>query len=188
MTAPAWVPLSLSNTLAGDYVRPALCDDYPWVWNEHGWVIVPGGRVHIPFGMLSDGASGPGIRDLDPEPFFAHDRLYRLPEICRAPHPLNTDDPRRHKRISRIRADVTYGVLLWQRWRVIEAAVRPLGLLAYTWLPWASWARYRAAERRMGRLAWRGYVAACWTLPDAEHWLLPTKRTRDAVYVGAVDA
>jgi len=97
------------------------------------------GAVHVPRGLLSDGASG-GAPDHDSaaEHWWAHDRLYLSPWIQRG---------ERRIRVSRRQADLIYAVKLMRSWHPIEAAVSYIALRAAGDL---AWDRYRTLEQELG--------------------------------------
>ena len=133
------------------------------------------GTVHVPRGFLSDGASGPGIIDLEPEAFMAHDRLYVSPYV---------DTPAGERvRLTRWQCDLIYGRILAANHRWFRALVRPLGLALFNGLlprvwPWRrdTWAHYRSMEDACS-LWWQGQRM----VPGAYRWRFPSWRLRDAV-------
>ena len=137
-----------------------------WTYVVHKTFVIPTycGPLALPRGFLSDGASGLGIRDLEPLGFCAHDRLYVSPWVSERP-------------VSKFQADMIYAQILMREWRVLEGVVRPLALGL---LGWGAWRGYRKREKKNPN----------WWLterfvPHALAWNFPDWRTENAVYVGA---
>ena len=149
---------------------------FPWVCREDWQIRTPIGIVYVCRGFLSDGASG--VPDLCPEAFFAHDRLYLLPEI----HPTTGATT---IRLTRWQCDQLYGWILrhptmlpvWSPYRYLSSFWRPVGLQC---LPAArkAWNKYRRLER-MDRHWW----AQERVVSKERNWIFPTYRTADAVWL-----
>ena len=86
------------------------------------------------------------------------------------------------RRLNRYQCDLIYGYLLLKARRPFFALVRPLGLMLLNSTPWGPWSRYRRREAAMGAAEWEAYCAQAYVIPQAERWLLPTNRTRDAIW------
>lgn len=125
---------------------------WPYVVPQSWAIPTYAGTVALPRGLLGDGASGFLIRDLDPETFFPHDRLYICPMITPRGDPGKVAAP---VRIGKIKCDLIYAHMLIRRWHIAPAVIRPIGLLT---LPtsWRIWREYRRKERESPE--W-------WTLP-----------------------
>jgi hypothetical protein len=139
-------------------------DAWPYVVPQ-SWIVATFlGPCSLPRGFLSDGASGLGIWDLDPESFMVHDRLYVSPLLG-------------VRRINKLQADSIYAHMLLKRRQILSGLIRPLALAVGGWKPWRE---YRAQERRDPN----------WWLtqrfvPHATAWTFPNWRTEAAVYAGA---
>jgi hypothetical protein len=138
-------------------------DAWPYVVPKSWTVETFLGPCALPLGFLSDGASGLGIWDLDPESFIPHDRLYVSPL-------LGT------RRINKFQADLIYAQRLLKRRQILSGVVRPVALCVVGWKPWRE---YRAQERRDPN----------WWLtqrfvPHATAWTFPNWRTENAIYSG----
>jgi hypothetical protein len=137
-------------------------------------VQTPWGLIRVPRGWLSDGASGPGIIDLEEEAFMAHDRLYVFPEV-------NGKDGKPH-RIGKIKADLIYGYILMRKLRIFHAIIRPSGLI---WFPFTSsasrkiWKEYRRREKED-----EGYWLTECMVPHQTCWDFPSWKTERAVWLG----
>ena len=136
---------------------------YPYVVHKSFVIETFRGPVALPRGFLSDGASGFGIRDLEPLAFTLHDRLYVSPWAGTRP-------------VTKLQADLIYAQILMREWRVIEALARPVGLSV---LGWGAWCGYRNREK----------IDPNWWLqerfvPHALAWDFPDWHTKNAVYAG----
>ena len=151
----------MSNPIISDVVDLKA---WPYVVPQ-SWIIETfKGPLALPRGFLSDGASGFGIRDLDPEAFIAHDRLYVSPWIGVKP-------------ITKLQADLIYSQLLFRRWQVFSGCVRPVALAA---LGWKAWNEYRLREKQDPNWWMQERF-----VPHALAWQFPNWQTKYAVYVGA---
>ena len=168
--------LELGHILDGNRLAADVCKAFPYVWAEwHTLIWTPWGVVSIPFGFLSDGATG--VKDLVMLAWFCHDRLYLIPEATRNG---------KRVRLSRRECDLIYWWLLMQAGiTAFRATGRYIGLAIINTLPWGPWRTYRRAERKAGRAAWAAHVTRCRILPHAASWRLPTNRTRDAIFIVA---
>jgi hypothetical protein len=123
------------------------------------------GPLALPRGFLSDGATGPGVRDLEPLAFCGHDRMYVSPMIGT-------------ERINKIQADLVYAQILMRNWRLIEGVIRPAVLI--TWPgSWAVWREYRRKEA-----ADPNWWHQSRFVPHALMWDFPNWQTRFAVWSG----
>jgi hypothetical protein len=121
------------------------------------------GPLALPRGFLSDGASGLGIWDLDPESFMAHDRLYVSPWLGTRP-------------VGKMQADLIYAQLLFRRRQLLSGLVRPFAL---TIAGWSAWRGHRRREKEDPN----------WWLqerfvPHAMSWTFPNWHTEAAIYTG----
>lgn len=155
-------------------IDPETC---PYCWPIHGGHIkTPFGIVEMPYGYLWDGASG--VVDLVLDASAAHDKLYRLPYT----RTLSEAGLAHKRRLNRVQCDLAYGYLLLMGRRPLFALVRPLGLMMANCLPCGPWSRYRRREAAMGAYEWERHCSQAYMIPEAHKWLLPTHRTRDAIY------
>jgi hypothetical protein len=138
-------------------------DAWPYVVPK-SWIVETFlGPCALPLGFLSDGASGLGIWDLDPESFMVHDRLYVSPM-------LGT------RRINKLQADLIYAHLLLKRRHIFSGVVRPVALCV---VGWKAWRGHRKQERRDP-----GWWLTQRFVPHATAWTFPNWRTENAVYIG----
>lgn len=113
------------------------------------------GRVYIPKGFLSDGASC--VPDLCYEAFFTHDLLYILPSI-------------EGKIVPKWKCDLIYSMLLTRNKRYIRAFVRLSGLLLFGQ---PAWYKYRELDKSDPD-HWRDHI-----LPQADRWNIPGFMLKD---------
>ena len=138
---------------------------YPWVVPQSWLINTRYGQEHLPRGFLMDGATGFMIRDLEPEAFGPHDRLYVYPVIG-------------GRRLNRIQCDLLYGSILMKRWRILSAVARPLGLIIIP-KSWSIWREYRRREEE--NPDW--WLTKLFVPHNAE-WQFPNWHTKDAIWVG----
>ena len=135
-------------------------DTLPYVCPFNMHVDTPWGKIHVPRGFLSDGASG--VLDLSKEAFFTHDRLYVCPEID-------------GERIGKAKSDIIYGYLLFKDKRFIRTILRPLGLFV---LGWPAWSGYRKRE-----VEDKGWWLQERIVPPNTCWNFPDWHTKNAVFI-----
>jgi len=147
---------------------------YRYVWPYAGNIVLTSmGEVHIPRGMLADGATG--VPDRCPVAWFAHDRLYVRPVVTL---PLLGVE----RRLTKREVDSIYRELLSRNGHAILGLIREAGL---QWFPVTShisrsmWERARAAEAADPE----GWVLAH-QVPASRNWHFPSIYTRDAVWIG----
>lgn len=127
----------------------------------------PYGRLQVPQGWLSDGASC--VLDLQKEAFMAHDYLYVYPYI-------------EGKRLTKFQCDRVYASLLWRNKRWFFAGTRILGLTLGGFVAWSS----HRKEEEEDPEGWtdRHFV------PMIESWdysiAMSSWRTKDLIWVGAI--
>ena len=165
---------------------------FKYVWNyenvhvpvtirhpETGGLIVV--SIHIPYGMLSDGASG--VRDLDITAFFPHDRLYISPWV--------TTQCGNRIRLNKKDCDLVYCQLLAISGHEFAAWFRFRGLYGWRIGRWTfplsarmsqhTWDDYRMKEEAEGEDWW----IKDHTVPHAlSEWEFPTMFSKDAVFIG----
>jgi len=146
-----------------------------YVWQHGGAIRTPLGRVSVPRGFLTDGATG--VIDLCEHAWVTHDRLYVIPETEQA---IGTHIHRR--RLNRYQCDLVYGWLLCRAGKYRAALRRPFGLMLINSAPWGPWKTYRRREAVMGRERWECHIAQTRIVPGAYLWRFPTNRIADAVY------
>ena len=156
-----------------------LVDMYPYVNPVLSWVIHDRyGPCVIPYGFLSDGASGPLIADLCPEGWFAHDWRY-LTGKSRSGSPCTKRE-----------ADVAYAITLFSYAWDETTCLRQAHMFAASLIrcsalglggirPWNTYRKLDAAKLPNGSPYWTAHM-----LPRAMSWDLPTNRTKDAIWRG----
>jgi len=163
---------------------------FPYVMPEDMTIDTPFGKIFIPRGRLSDGASG--VPDLDKKAFFTHDETMKYPYTADG-QPL-----------AKWQIDFNYGWLLFHaadntrkkgrgRWgsfcqsvkrkyRKGAAIWRPLGM---TFAPFirgksmAIWNDYRRSEKKLGTAEYRKWLNKKYMLPRLDSWNIPTFATKD---------
>jgi len=142
----------VTKTLPADVIHkfPYVC---PFSWR----IQTPFGRVYIPKGWLSDGATG--VPDVCPPAFFTHDRLYAWPFI-------------NGRRIGKAKCDLIYGILLFKHWRPFRAFERPVGLTLFGWSAWNKCREREKADEHW----WHEQI-----VDHAAEWDFPSFYSRDAV-------
>ena len=133
---------------------------YPYVWSGPRAIRVGNWLIHMPRGLLSDGASG--VPDRLPAAYFAHDRLYLSPWAY-----YKGVRKRLHKR----QCDMIYAQI---------GASRRVWIVAFEGI---------ALACGLGRKVWRKYrkqsedmLIETHTVPRAMCWDFISDRTADAVW------
>jgi len=152
---------------------------FPYVNNQHQWTVWDRhGPCVMPYGFLSDGASGPLIADLTPTSWFPHDWRYL------------TGKSRPGVPCTKREADVTYAVTLFsdawdtKRWarRMHLYVASLIRCSALGWGGHRAWNTYRALDEAKlpnGSPYWTAHM-----LPCPSGWELPTMYTKDAIWRG----
>ncbi len=162
-------------------------DQYKYVWPYHGQhVPIRVGPVllyvPIPYGFISDGASG--VPDLSLHAYFAHDRLYVSP--------VATTGTGQRVRLTKRQCDEGYGWILAQDGHAARGFLRAKGLHAVIGTKHAAnrvWERYRQRELMPrdaeGRPWWARECSRGGLIVDhaASAWHFPTHHLRDAIPV-----
>ena len=146
-------------------------ESFKYVAPYHMVVPSPWGDTDIARGTMFDGASGPGIADMDIEAFGPHDVLYRLPVVIRKGIKV---------RISKFTCDLIYGYRLWKDRRWCRALIRPFGLALFGGIAWRS---YRKKEKELGE-DYQAWLAQTFIVPKITCWRFPSTLLKEAEWVG----
>lgn len=141
---------------------------WPWVCPYEIREKTPWGLAGAMRGFLSDGASGIGIRDSCPMGFVCHDWQY---ETATA-YPNGPV-------VTKWQADLMYGCIQFRYRDYFEAFIRPVGLTLFAW---PTWRRYRELDITNPEHVHRRII------PYPEHWVFPSWRTEDAVWIGPLSS
>jgi len=137
-------------------------EHYKYVWGSHQAIRHDNWVVHVPYGLMSDGASC--VPDRLPRAFWAHDRLYLSPWA---------DYKNVRKRLSKSQCDMLYA-------RIGLAHANPIvfaeGLILATGINRSVWRKYRAQDEAA--------LMESHTVPRPLCWDFRTQYTRDAVWLG----
>lgn len=124
--------------------------------------------VAKPKGFVTDGASGPGIRDLKKEAWETHDWLYAHPVV-------QMKETGAERALSRDETDRAYGEILRRHGHWFLAWLRPLALSAFAGGPWR---RHRFRDSAHGDTPGAGVNDLIVPCPDC--WEFPI----DPKYIG----
>lgn len=142
------------------------CERHRYVWAGPLSIKCQFGKIQIPPGFLSDGATG--VPDADWFAFFAHDCLYAYPMVV-----LEDGTTRR---LTKNECDRVYRWLLWRSGHWGRAIWRYAGL----WIGGGkAWRRWRDRETANPALYMQERI-----LPMAHCWQAQTRYTRDLVWIG----
>jgi len=137
-------------------------EHYKYVWGSHQAIRHGDWVVHVPYGLMSDGASW--VPDRVHAAFWVHDRLYLSPWA---------DYKNVRKRVKKRQADLLYSMIALSR-------ISPLavlhGLILATGVNRSVWRKYRAQDEAA--------LIESHTVPRPLCWDFRTQYTRDAVWLG----
>ena len=135
---------------------------YKYVWRNHGGIRCGDWLIQIPYGFMSDGASG--VPDLLPDAYFVHDRLYASPwGYYRSVH----------KEMSKRQCDLMYAKIGLRR---LNFRIVFRGLLLSTGINGFIWQDYRKQDPDK--------LLESKIVPKALCWNFPTQYIADAVWDG----
>lgn len=137
-------------------------DKYKYVWRNHGGIRCGNWLIPIPYGFMSDGASG--VPDRLPEGYFAHDRMYASPFAYYKGV---------HKQLSKRKCDLLYARIGLNKLNIVVAL---RGLLLSTGINRVVWNNYRK-QNHLELLESK-------IVPKALQWNFPSQFLDDAVWVG----